>query len=121
VSDVEIEVARALAVPEVNRLKATFFRLNPGWRGAEVADILANLNSVDSNLGIVESLYAAHGSHVTEPGLLGTAVRAVVWMWAGRIDDAEMLWADDADAIWDYASDIIRRVRVARGEQVNNR
>lgn len=74
----------ALVIEErMNRMErgillANFYSANRGWRGAQVADILDNLRGVDSDLDLVEPLIRAYPE--IDPALLGTAVRAAVWV-----------------------------------------
>lgn len=76
--DVVMAVQFALPSAERNTLLDHFCARNPHWRGAHVADILAELLNRDAHLDLIEPLHEEHGHEVPEPGLLTVAALACI-------------------------------------------
>jgi hypothetical protein len=70
-------VTRALSPAQQVTIVRRFTTLNPNWRGAEVADILDDLDNIDSDLGVIEPFFEAH-PEIIGPGA-GIAARALIW------------------------------------------
>lgn len=61
-----------------DRFKENFFKMNPGWRGANVDDILENMQDEDSFLDVIEMFdeyYPDAGDEAKVQGSLHHAVR----------------------------------------------
>lgn len=79
-TQVVLAVQEAMTPEERSTFLQKFTWLNPRWQGAHVADVLDELDNRDSDLTLVERLYAEHGGEVPEPGLLGAATRVFAVM-----------------------------------------
>lgn len=106
--DAVLAVANALTGVEASQIQATWFRLNPAWRGAGVADIFEALYESDAWLVVTEALYAEHGDEVPEPGLLAVAAFAAIYMTPLPLGVTAT-----AAGVWPIAAGIIDRVRSA--------
>jgi hypothetical protein len=71
-------VVARLTPAHADRITAKFTRLNPGWSGAGVADILDALDQSDSDLEITEPFFGMNPDLAGLPGA-GVAARALIW------------------------------------------
>lgn len=77
--DAALAVANVLTAEERRRVLDAFTKTNPHWRGAEVADILAELDNADSHFHLTERMYDDYALDFSddETQCLGHAARAV--------------------------------------------
>lgn len=64
-----------------------FYRLNPHWRGARVADILDELDNADANLEVTEPFFERHSDLLSIPAAPGrghpAALAVLALHWSG--------------------------------------
>jgi hypothetical protein len=72
-----LAVEAAMTEDQRTEFMRRFLSVNPGWRGAEVADVLDNLQESDSDLGWVEPFMQRHPDLAARPGC-GCAIRALI-------------------------------------------
>lgn len=79
--DKYIQVQNAMAPEAREVFLKNFFEANPRWRGAHVADVLAELDNVDANLDLIEPLFEAHKDEInkTTRPLISSVVNFIYW------------------------------------------
>lgn len=108
-SDNFLRIEAAMAADERAAFLRNFTGVNPHWQGAQVADVLAELDNTDANLDFVEPMYEAHEGDTDRPELIGSAVRAVLWS-QGPFTSQQ---AAQEAVTWDRVHDLIRRCPTA--------
>lgn len=80
--DKSLAVQDALTEDEQQKIVRGFVALNPHYQGAEVADILSELENADSHLDILEPMWDAHAIDIGKypQGLFSMAGLAAVYL-----------------------------------------
>lgn len=74
--DAALAVERAMTDEQRQRFLQHFFAANPSWRGAQVADVLSEMDNTDANLTVVERLLE---DNADLPPAAATVIRALYW------------------------------------------